>query len=163
MPFWMRLGQLVTKIAALLAIIALLFMMGVVALNVIGRGFFSSPLLGTVELVGLAGVFLISFAIGLTERERAHITVMIMVSRLSPRLQSFFAIVGLFVGLVSVTLLAWGGVLQIEDAIIRPEMVTFVLRVPKAPFMSVWVLGCFFIFGFLLKNLVEELVRIKNR
>jgi TRAP-type C4-dicarboxylate transport system permease small subunit len=163
MSFWVKLGQLITKTAALLAISALLFMMGVVAINVIGRGFFSSPLLGTVELVGLAGVFLISFAIGLTERDRAHITVMIMVSRLPERVQSLFAIAGFFVCLVAVILLAWGGVLQIMDAIIRPEMVTFVLRVPKAPFISVWVVGCLFLFGFLLKNLVEELVRIRKK
>jgi TRAP-type C4-dicarboxylate transport system permease small subunit len=163
MSFWVKLGQLITKTAALLAISALLFMTGVVAINVIGRGFFSSPLLGTVELVGLAGVFLISFAIGLTERDRAHITVMIMVSRLPERVQSLFAIAGFFVCLVAVILLAWGGVLQIMDAIIRPEMVTFVLRVPKAPFISVWVVGCLFLFGFLLKNLVEELVRIRKK
>jgi TRAP-type C4-dicarboxylate transport system permease small subunit len=163
MSFWVKLGRLVTKIAGLVAILALLMMMAIVAANVIGRGLFASPILGTVEIVGLAGVFMISFAIGLTERDRAHITVMMMVSRLSPRLQSLFAIIGFFLCLVAVTLLAWGGALQILDAMIRPEMETPVLCVPKAPFVLVWVVGCVFIFGFLLKNLAEELVRIKKK
>jgi TRAP-type C4-dicarboxylate transport system permease small subunit len=163
MSFWVKLGQLVTKIAGLVTIAALLIMMAIVAANVIGRGLFASPILGTVEIVGLAGVFMISFAIGLAERDRAHITVMMLVGRLSPRLQSLFAVVGFFLCLGVVVILFWAGVLQIWDSIVRPDMVTPVLRIPTAPFISVWVVGCLFLFVFLLKHFIEELVRIRKK
>jgi TRAP-type C4-dicarboxylate transport system permease small subunit len=162
MSFGSKLGQWITKIAGLVAIVALLIMMAVVAANVIGRGFFSEPVLGTVELVGLAGVFLISFAVGLTERDQAHIRVMILISRLPPRIQSLFAIFALILSMGTVVLLIWGGILQVWDAIVRPEMVTPVLRVPTAPFISVWVLGCLFLFAFLLKHLIDELAKVRR-
>jgi TRAP-type C4-dicarboxylate transport system permease small subunit len=128
-----------------------------VVLNVLGRGFFSSPLLGTVEIVGMAGLLLVPFAMVVTERNRAHIVIRMLISRFSQRLRSLFAIFTFILSLGAVALLVWGGVLQIWDSIVRPDMVTPVLRVPKAPLVSVLVVGCLFLFGYLLKHLIEEL------
>jgi TRAP-type C4-dicarboxylate transport system permease small subunit len=130
-----------------------------VVLNVGGRGLFASPLLGTVEIVGMAGLLLVPFALVITERNRSHIVVRMLVSRFSPRIQSFFAIFGFLLSLSAVALLVWGAVLQIWDSIVRPDMVTPVLRVPKAPLISILVVGCLFLFGILLKHLIEELVK----
>jgi TRAP-type C4-dicarboxylate transport system permease small subunit len=162
MSFWVKPGQLVTKIAGLVAIVALLIMMAIVVINVIGRGLFVSPILGTIEIVGLAGVFMISFAIGLAERDRAHVTVLIIVSRLPQWLQSLFAVVGFFLCLGVVVILFWAGVLQFWEAF-TPGFETQALRVPKPPFVIVWLCGCVFLFGFLLKHFIEELVRIRKK
>lgn len=163
MSFWGKFGNWIAKGAAAVAIFALLLMTASVAANVIGRGFFAAPIMGMVEIVGLSGVCLIAFALGLTERDRAHITVMIMVSRLPQRLQLIFGVFGYFLSLVAVALLGWGGILQLVDAIIRPEMETPVLGVPKAPFVSIWVVGCVFLFGCLLESIDKELLKRKKK
>lgn len=163
MSLGLKLGQCIIKLVFVIASVGLLITMVTVVLNVGGRGLFSSPLLGTVEIVGMAGLLLVPFALVVTERNRAHIVVRMLVSRFSQRLQSLFVIFTFILSLVAVALLIWGGVLQIWDSIVRPDMVTPVLRVPKAPLVSVLVVGCLFLFGFLLKHFVEELVRIAKK
>jgi TRAP-type C4-dicarboxylate transport system permease small subunit len=163
MSFGSKLGQLIIKLVFVMASVGLLITMGTVVLNVVGRGFFASPLLGTVEIVGMAGLLLVPFALVLTERNRAHIVVRMLVSRFSQRLQSLFAIFTFILSLSGVALLVWGGVLQVWDSLVRPDMVTPVLRVPKAPLVSILVVGCLFLFGILLKHLIEELVRVRKK
>jgi TRAP-type C4-dicarboxylate transport system permease small subunit len=160
MSFGFKLGQLIVNLVFVIASVGLLITMVTVVLNVGGRGLFASPLLGTVEIVGMAGLLLVPFALVITERNRAHIVVRMLVSRFSPRLQSLFAIFTFVLSLGAVAILVWGGVLQIWDSIVRPDMVTPVLRVPKAPLISVLVVGCLFLFGILLKHFVDELVRV---
>ena len=163
MSFWLKLGQWITKFGIIVASVGLLITMIAVVLNVGGRVFFASPLLGTVEIVGMAGLLLVPFALVLTERNRAHIVVRMLVSRLSQRLQILFTILAFILSLGTVALLVWGGVLQIWDSIVRPDMVTPVLRVPKAPLISILVAGCLFLFGILLKHLIDELVRVRKK
>lgn len=163
MSLGLKLGQLIIKLVFVIASVGLLITMVTVVLNVLGRGFFSSPLLGTVEIVGMAGLFLVPFAMVVTERNRAQIVVRMLVSRFSQRLQSLFVIFTFILSLVAVALLVWGGVLQIWDSIVRPDMVTPVLRIPKAPLVSVLVVGCLILFGILLKHLIEELVKGRKK
>jgi TRAP-type C4-dicarboxylate transport system permease small subunit len=152
-----------TKAVYIIASTGLLIIMSTVTLNVLGRGFFGEPLLGTVEIVGMAGVLLIPFALVLAERNRAHIVVEMLVSRLPGRLQSLFAIVTILLSLGGVVLLGWGAVLQVWDAVVRPDMVTQVLRVPKAPFISIWVVGCLFLCGYLLQHLFDVLFKGRKK
>jgi TRAP-type C4-dicarboxylate transport system permease small subunit len=161
--FGLKLGQLITQLDFIISSVGLLITMVTVVLNVGGRALFSSPLLGTVEIVGMAGLLLVPFALVITERNRAHIVVRMLVSRFSQRLQSLFVIFCFLLSLVAVALLVWGGVLQIWDSIVRPDMVTPVLRVPKAPLISILVVGCLILFGILLKHFIEELVRIAKK
>jgi TRAP-type C4-dicarboxylate transport system permease small subunit len=163
MSFWLKMGQWITKLVFVVASVGLLITMATVTANVLGRSLFASPLLGTVEIVGMAGVLLIPFALVLTERNRGHIVVEMLVSRLPARLQSLFAIVTFLLSLGGVVLLAWGGALQVWDAVVRPDMVTPVLRVPKAPFILVWVVGCLFLCGYLLQHLLEVLVKVGKK
>jgi TRAP-type C4-dicarboxylate transport system permease small subunit len=161
--FGLKLGQLIIKLVFVISSVGLLITMVTVVLNVGGRALFALPLLGTVEIVGMAGLLLVPFALVITERNRANIVVRMLVSRFSQRLQSLFVIFTFILSLVAVALLVWGGVLQIWDSMVRPDMVTPVLRVPKAPLISVLVVGCLILFGILLKHFIEELVRITKK
>jgi TRAP-type C4-dicarboxylate transport system permease small subunit len=163
MCFWTKFSQWLTKISLLLAVISLLTMMSLVTANVIMRGFFSAPILGTVEIVGLAGVLLISFAISFTEKEKAHVTVLIMVGRLPKHIQSIFKLVALFICMLVDVLLFWAGALQLWEALTTPETMTYVLHIPLAPFFFVWLFGCVVFFIFLLENFIEEIMRAKKR
>ncbi len=130
-----------------------------VVINVVGRAFFGMPLLGTVEIVGLAGVFLIPLSMCITERKRAHIDVAMLAVRLSDRGQLVFAVVTCLLALFTVTLLAWGGTMLLRDALTRPDMVTPVLRLPKAPFIAFWIVGCILLFAYIVHHLAEILMK----
>jgi len=163
MVFWSKCGRLITKLMIVVASVALLITMLMVVLNVGGRGLFGSPILAAVEIVGLAGVFLISFAIGLTEKERSHIVVRMLLSRFPKRLQQLFAIFTFFLSLGTVVLLLWGGFLEAWELATTPGATTYVLHLDRAPFAFVWVAGCIVLGGFLLYHLIEVLREVKKK
>ena len=105
------------------------------------------------------GIFLIPFAMVLAERDRIHIIVKIVVSFLPPILQSILAIITTILSITAIVMVAWSGVLQVENAIVRPDMVTFVLRAPLAPLITVTVIGLAVLCGYLLHHLWEESIK----
>jgi TRAP-type transport system small permease protein len=157
---WPRISERITEFFRVVASIALLVAMVAVCINVIGRAFFGAPLLGTVEIVGLSGVFLIPLAIGTCEKERRHIQVEMLTEKFSERSQSlFFGIWTQLLCLITIALVIWGGIMQFDDALTRPDMVTPVLRLPKAPFIMAWIVGCLFLFVYFLEHFIEILTR----
>ena len=158
MSLWARISESITKFFNAVASIALLVAMVAVCINVIGRAFFGAPLLGTVEIVGLSGVFLIPLAMGTTEKRRRHIEVEMLTENFSERSQSlYFGIWTCLLSLFTIALLIWGGVMQLDDALTRPDMVTPVLRLAKAPFIGAWIVGCCFLFVYLAEHFFEIL------
>ena len=160
MSFKVKFGQWIARISFLVSSASLLIMMLLVTANVILRSFFSAPLLGTVELVGMTGVFMISFALPYTEAEREHLTISIMVSRLPKRLQSIFSIAGLFISMLVVVMVFWAVILQFLEAVVTPGLETQALGIPKPPFLFVLMCGCVVLFGFLFTHFIEELGRL---
>ncbi len=163
MVFRSKCGQWISKLVIIVASVALLITMVMVVLNVGGRDFFASPILATVEIVGLAGVFLISFALGFTEKERSHIVVRMMVNRLPKRLRLLFSIFTFFLSLGTVALLVWGGFLEAWELAHTPGATTYVLHLDRAPFVFVWVAGCIVFCGFLLHHLIEVLAEVRKK
>jgi TRAP-type C4-dicarboxylate transport system permease small subunit len=163
MVFWSKCGRFITKLMIVVASVALLITMVMVVLNVGGRGLFGSPILAAVEIVGLAGVFLISFGLGFTEKERSHIVVRMMVSRFPKRLQQLFAIFTLFLSLGTVALLLWGGFVEAWELANTVGATTYVLHLERAPFAFVWVAGCVVLGGFLLYHLIEVLLEVRKK
>jgi TRAP-type C4-dicarboxylate transport system permease small subunit len=159
MSLWMKIGRIITLVSFILASTGLLVITGAIVINVIGRLFFSAPLLGMVEIAGMGGVFLIPFAVILAERNRSHITVTMIVSTLPTTLRSIIVLITIALSIVAIVLVAWGGVLQVWDALVRPEMVTTVLRVPKAPLITVMVIGFVVLCGYLLQHFWEALIK----
>jgi TRAP-type C4-dicarboxylate transport system permease small subunit len=163
MALWSKFGQWITKLMIVITSVALLITMVMVVLNVARRGLFGRPILAAVEIVGLAGVFLISFAIGFTEKERSHIVVRMMLSRFPKRLQLFFDIFTLFLSLGTVALLLWGGFVEAWELANTPGATTYVLHLERAPFAFVWVAGCLVIGGFLLYHFIEMLREVRKK
>ena len=163
MSFWLKLDRFVGKTVMLIAGVFLMVMTGAVVANVAGRGFFDAPIYGTVEIVSLSGLFVISFAIGYTERKRSHIVIKILVSRLPQRIQALLAAITLFFSICILAVAAWGGFwIGVEDAI-TPGATTYVLHLNKAPFRFAWVLGCVVLLGFLVQHFIEELKKVRKK
>ena len=163
MVFWSKCGQWITKLMIVVTSVALVITMVMVVLNVGGRDLFGSPILAAVEIVGLAGVFLISFALGFTEKEKSHIVVLIMVSRLPKRLRLLFSVFTLFLSVGTVVVLVWGGFVEAWELANTVGATTYVLHLERAPFAFVWVAGCVVLGGFLLYHLIEVLVEVRKK
>lgn len=151
------------KIPLLIASVALIVMMFVTVIHVIGRIFFDSPLYGGIELISLAGVLLISFAVGYTQAERGHIIIEILVSRLPKGLHLPFAILSLFISLCAVALVAWGAYLFAWDAVIKPGSLTPILRLPAAPFKFILVAGCVVLWCYFAYHMIEAVRKLRKK
>lgn len=151
------------KTVIIIAGVCLVIMVGCVVANVIGRGLFEAPIYGTVEIVSLGGLFVISFAIGYTERKESHIVIRILVSRLPERIRSVLAAVSFFFTLCIVALLVWGGFWMAMDDATTPGATTYVLHLSKAPFRFTWVVGCLVLWGFLFHHFIEALGQVRKK
>ncbi len=154
-PSWLKF--LVIKGPLIIASVALLTMMMIVAVHVIGRALFNVPLFGGVELISLSGVFLISFGLAYAQWERVHISIELMIRRLPQRFQLAFAVSSLATSLLATALLAWGGVVLVWDAVVKPGSYTLILHLPSVPFKVVWVVGCITLWAYFAYHLIEAL------
>lgn len=157
-----KLGQYVLKILLILASVSLLAMMLVISLNVIGRIFFSSPILGALEIAGLAGVIFIAIALGFTEKEKNNVVVEVLVMLLSPRRRAVTDAVTLFLSLIGVAFLSYA---VIKDAFHSAEFneQTLVLGISTSPFKFIWAAGTLMLFLFILKNMITALRKVLNK
>lgn len=163
MSFWSKLDRLLAKAIVIISGASLFVMMGAIAANVLGRGFFESPLYGMAEIVSLSGVFLISFSIAHTERNRSHITIRILTSRFSERTQAFLSLFSFALSIGIMAMLLYGGLLMaIEDAS-TAGATTYILHLNKAPFRFIWVLGCAVLILFLIRHLIETVNQVRNK
>ncbi len=138
-------------------------MMLVTVIHVIGRLFFASPLYGGIEIISLAGVFLISFALGYTQAEHSHIIIEILTHRLPKPFQSSLKIFSLLISSCAVILLGWGALLYTYDAIIKRGSKTPILHLPAAPFRVILVLGCLLLLGYFLYHILEAVKQMKRK
>ncbi len=137
-------------------VIWVLVMTAIVAINVIGRQFFRSPLPSTVELVGLLGALLISFGLAPSQYAGRNISIPIVTDTLPQKTRKVFDVSTLVLSLAIIAVLAWTGGIQAWDMWLKHER-TSILEWPVAPFRLVWALGCGMLFVVVAANLVQTL------
>ena len=145
----------VLQAAAAFAVVA---MMAIVVANIIGRIFFRSPITGTMELAGFAGVIVVAVAVGFAERERRNIVVDIVAKHFPPRLRIVTDAVTFFLSLGAVGLLFWAVADSALESLAQKET-TLTLSVSLFPFRVVWAGGLLFLWGLLLRHLIQALDR----
>jgi TRAP-type C4-dicarboxylate transport system permease small subunit len=153
-----KLLKLAGKGGLVVAGCVLLAMMLVVVGNILGRLALKAPITGTVEIVGLAGVILISIALIYTEKEHGHIVVSFATDRLPQRLQAILRKITLLLSFGTVVLLVWGGILI---ALERLREWTPILHLSAVTFRSIWVVCSIVLCGILLKYFFEQF-RVRN-
>ncbi|MFH1489386.1 MAG: TRAP transporter small permease, partial [Pseudomonadota bacterium] len=120
---------------------ALSFMVVVIFMNVIGRYVFRKPIQGTVEIVELALVVTVFFAMAYTEVVHGHVTMDEVVARFPRRVRSVLLSIMYFAAAAFFFIMGW------RDAVLgvsylKPIVrVTDILQIPIAPFIFVISLG----------------------
>jgi TRAP-type C4-dicarboxylate transport system permease small subunit len=158
MTFLAKCIQFMIRVLLVIATVALMAMMGTIAANIIGRIFFEVPILGTVEIAGLAGVVLIAVAVGFTEQEHRNIVVGIVANRFPPRIRAIADALTLFLSLGAVVVLSWAVFGSAIDAVAWGEY-TSVLEITPAPFKFTWAIGTLILCLFLLQHMIKAFIK----
>jgi len=102
MGFYSKVSHIIIKVLLIIGGIALLVMMAIVVGNSIGRALFRTPIFGTIEIAGLAGVVVVAGAVGFTEREHRNIVVDTAANRMKPNMRALADAFTLFLSLGAV-------------------------------------------------------------
>ena len=142
--------------------LALMVMMVYVVGNCIGRALFRIPIMGTIEIAGVAGALVVSVAVAFAEREKRNVVVDIVTESLSPRPRSILDALMLLLSLGAVAFLLYA---VIDDGIasFAAKETTLTTGIPIGPFKLAWAAGLVGSWLFLLKRLIDAVRRTVER
>jgi TRAP-type C4-dicarboxylate transport system permease small subunit len=80
-----RINLFLNKILMIIGSVAVLSLMSIATVNVVLRFFFNAPYRGAYEIVGFLGAIVIAFALGYTQKRKAHIVVDILTEKFPKR------------------------------------------------------------------------------
>lgn len=146
------------KVLMVAGAIALMAMMIIIVANILGRLFFKTPILGTVEIAGFTGVILVAIAVGFAERDHRNVIVEILVSRFPPRVKAFVDSFTLILSLAGLTVLFWAMFNYALKTAIGREY-TFTLGINPAPFQFIWSFGVLVLCVYVLQHIIQYLKR----
>lgn len=98
----------VEKFCALLSGLAIFSLMFLAAYSVVGRKFFSAPLMGYVDYIEAAMPIIAIMGVSYVQRDGTHIRMDMLVGKLRGRTLWFFELVSVLLILVLITALTWG-------------------------------------------------------
>jgi len=149
-----RLG-VCSRLLAYLGALSLFVMMLLTAADVVGRYLFNAPILGVFELTEYMVLILIFSFLGYTQSKHAHISVDILVNRMSKRAQAYIDLFNHILCLGLMVLITWMGIKKalelMEVGGISPN-----LAIPDYPFVFFLVLGC----AVMCIEYVRDLIRL---
>lgn len=131
----------ISKLMAYTGAGIMLLMMVLTVLDVIGRYFFSSPINGTWEVVGLMLVCAGTWCLPYCQKERRHVNVTILLDRFSKRITSCIQSLSYLIGMMGFSLLAWEALRLTAKYFSEQGYVTDTLRIPLYPFVLLMAIG----------------------
>jgi TRAP-type C4-dicarboxylate transport system permease small subunit len=150
--------QRATLYVSYLGMILLIPMMLLTSADVVGRGVWSRPIYGTVELSSYMLAIFILLGVAYTHQVKGHVRVSMLLSRIPRRAGLALDVITILLSLFIIALLAWQGwVVGMEE-----RAVSDMLRVPQRPFKLLVSVAGFLLWLELLIDLfttMKELVR----
>ena len=120
---------------------ALAAMMVLSTVDVIGRYFFNSPVLGAYEITEYLMLITVFSFLPLAQSEKVHINVDIVFNRLPAGVQNIFMRFNHLVCLLLMILVTWMGIQRIWE-LKRTGEASVLLKIPDYPFAAFLVIGC---------------------
>ncbi len=158
MSYFSRVLEKTNRVLVPIGIAAMLIMVVNVVINVVGRALFAAPLFGSVEIVELTSVILVSFVAAYTQFRKENIIVGIVVDRFSPRLRAAFDAGTSVLGLIIIVVLAWTSIIYTRETLGYGE-ITHVFEISTVPFRIIWILGLIALAAVLVGQLIESLIK----
>jgi TRAP-type C4-dicarboxylate transport system permease small subunit len=140
------------------AALALMSMMMVVVANIIGRIFFRSPVAGTLEIAGFAGVVVAAVAVAFAERAHRNVAVDVVVRSLAPRVRKILDTITYLLSLGAIGILLWAASKSAVEWLRTGER-TLTLGIRLFPFGFIWAFGLFCLCALLLQHVIQCLMK----
>ncbi len=145
-----------SKAMGVVAAAVLAAMMLLTVADVIGRYFFSRPIKGTWELVGLLLVCAGTWGLGYCQMEKTHISITIMYDLFSRRARAALSAFACLIGLGGFFLVSWQTFLLAKKYFLLPRGdETDTLGLPYSPFILTLSIGA----GMMVLILIIDVVR----
>lgn len=153
--------QWISKAMAVVAAVVLAAMMLLTVADVIGRYFFSRPIKGTWELVGMLLICAGTWGLAYCQAEKAHISISIMYDLFPRRVQAAMSVVAYIIGLGGFLLISRQTYLLAKKYFLLTRgNVTDTLELPYAPFIFVLSLGAGMVTLMLLIDVVRYIAEV---
>ncbi len=130
------------RVLSIIAGVIIVAIMLLITADISLRFLFNSPIMGTLELTEFGMV--VAFYIGLAylQSQKGHITIEIVVDRLSARTRSVLEGIVYFLCLVVFGLMSWTGWVTAMDALQVGEITYGNIPFPTAPAKFILAIGC---------------------
>ena len=152
-----RVARFLSRVLVWFGVCTIIAMMLLVVSNVIGR-LLDLPIAGTFELVELMGAVLVAGVLAYTALMKRHVTVELVVKRLTPRVQGVTGIITALVTTVLIFIMTWQAVMIGWRAWLD-EHVSDILGIPITPFIYFVACGLAMLGVVSLRELFEFLAK----
>ena len=154
----------VNRVMVYIAAVALFGMMAVTVIDVIGRYFFNSPLMGAYELVGILLAMAGTWAMAYTQIQKGHIRVDFVFRRFPKGGQGILTSLAHFVGLIAFSVLTWRLIVFADYYLsLTKGSATDTLGIPLFPFVVITAIGTGMLALVLLNDFIRSLAEVKRQ
>jgi TRAP-type C4-dicarboxylate transport system permease small subunit len=150
------------RIIAFVAAGVLALMMFLTAADVLLRYIFNRPISGTWELTSYMMAVLVGFGLSYCASVKGLISVEVLTSRFSPRVQAVLNCITYFFSFCFFSLVTWQSILYIK-LMFESNLVSAVLLIPTFPFIAALALGSLVFTMVLLTDFLEYLSQLVTR
>ena len=150
------------RIIAFVAAGVLALMMFLTAADVLLRYIFNRPISGTWELTSYMMAVLVSFGLSYCALVKGLISVEVLTSRFSQRVQAVLNCITYFFSFCFFSLVTWQSILYIK-LMFKSNLVSAALLIPTFPFIAALALGSLVFTLVILTDFLEYLSQVVNR
>jgi TRAP-type C4-dicarboxylate transport system permease small subunit len=140
--------------------VALLSLTGIACANMLMRPM-GTPMTGAYELVGFFGALVVALPLGYAQITRSHISVDILATRYSKRMQRITNIISSFLCMIFFILVAWQSAIYASTIWKRGET-SETLRIIYHPFVYAVALCCLLLAFVLLVDFLKSIALMKG-
>jgi TRAP-type C4-dicarboxylate transport system permease small subunit len=144
------------KVMAFLADLVLFCTMAVVAVSVLGRVFFSTPVAGLTDIVSIFNALAVAFAVSVTEQLRKHIRVDFVREYLPPKVGKVVFIIMMAMAAVTLAVITWRFFLYIGNTYSYHSR-TWIMGIPHWPAVVCLSIGLLNYLIVMIYNFIDSL------
>ncbi len=144
-----------------IGVAGVIVMVAVTCADVLGAKLFLMPVPGSTEIVSLAQVATIVFAVAATQRHKGHISVEMFYMKMSPRIQALTSALTSCLGLILFFILVYQGI-QLGNGFLEAKEVTATVQIPFYPFAYGFSLAMVPVTLMLFIDLIDALRELLN-
>ena len=144
-----------------IGVAGVIVMVAVTCADVLGAKLFLLPVPGSTEIVSLAQLATIVFAVAATQRHKGHISVEMFYAKMPPRTQILVSAVTSCLGLILFLILTYQGI-QLGNAFLEAKEVTATVQIPFYPFAYGFALAMVPVALMLFIDLIDALRELLN-